>query len=314
MGVSVIIAHYAPLHRGDFYIDLLKRTINSVRNQQFNGDIEIILCDDGSFWSKNLYSSDTITVIKPSESENEILKSLNVNLLIGLPDVTKYRGATIKDYAFRNAKYENIVVLDDDHPFVKYYSIERFCKHLEKYDYVIGRVIGPTGIPQMYFSPNAQGTTYAIKKSLYIQFGGFEKWLFENGMGEDNVMQWKTYDSIVNKQNKKACFAGEIITVDLASNRWLDRSNNLSEDVKKAFKEETYKRQTTFIEDFNTSFGVHPYRNPSRNRNKWTVLSSQDALLTEIRLLPVWAYKSAVASIKNKYQRLRNKLKKIGKK
>ena len=314
MNLSVIIAHYAPYYRGDYYLDLLRKTINSVREQKFDGVIEIIVCDDGSFWSKDLYTSDTITIVKPLESQNDVLRSLNIDLLIGLPDVNKYRGATIKDYAFRNAKYENILVLDDDHPLTTTDSAKKICNYLNKYEYVIGRVIGPTGLPQMYFSPNAQGTTYGIKKSLYVEFGGFEKWLFENAMGEDNVIQWKAYDTIVNKKNRKACFAGEVITKDLASNRWLDRSNNLTENQKKIFEEEKYKRQTTFIEDFNASFGVHPYSNPSRNRNMWTVLSSRDALLTEIRLLPTWVYKSSIASIKVKYQRIKNKLKKIGKK
>lgn len=288
-GISVIIAHFAPIVNTAIYRALLKKTIESVRSQNVNFEVEIIVCDDGSFWSKELVINEEISGYTKSEiSQNVLLKDLDIDVYLVLPDISKYRGITLKHHAIELAKFNKIVLLDDDHPFVRNYSLKRYSKYLDKYQFVRGRVIGPTGIPQLFRSLNAQGTNYGVTRNFYFKIGGFSKYLFENGFGEDNDILWRAYNGIV-KNNKnyheKACYAGEIITKDLASDRWKDRSEEgITERFEMEHKKEQYLRMNSFVNDFFCEHGVHPFNdNPSRNKKGWVEIPSLLSLFSEIK-------------------------------
>jgi hypothetical protein len=292
MSLTVIIAHFAPEHNCDKYLTLVKRTIQSIRQQTYQGYIHITLCDDGSFWSKKLFPGldyDEVLYLPKNEiSCCEIFNGLDIDNYYALMDIHLYRGVRLKDLAIRNSMSDNIIILDDDHPLVQINTLDLFEAYLKKYHYVIGRVIGKSGKPQMYFSTNAQGTTYAFRKNTYLEIGGFSSYLFNNGLNEDNVIGYKFF-LFLSKNLLKGCFAGEIYTKDLASNRWLDRSNNLSQkevDLNQANKR---KRQILFNEDFNKEFGIE-FNKIHIRRNKWMDMSSINAWKSEFVLFLPWLY------------------------
>lgn len=278
MSISVIIAHYAPINRCDFYFSLLKRTVESVRHQNYKDEIQIILCDDGSNWSKELQISGDINILNKPFINNK-LRELDIDIYLALPDVNLYRGIKLKRKAFELAKFNKIIVLDDDHPLISKESLARFDYFLNNYKYVRGRVIGPRGLPQLYLSKNAQGTTYGLTKDSYNEVGGFGTYLDDNGIGEDNDILWKMYCKYKDSFPKMACWAGEITTRDLASNRWAERADfNISGGY-----EVRYQREVAFVNKFKQIYGIHPrFKNPSRQKRKWVEIGSKKTILYEI--------------------------------
>jgi len=206
-----------------------------------------------------------------------------------LPDNNKYQGVILKDAAIKLAKFSKIIMLDDDHPFIFKYSLAKYFEYLNYYDFVRGRVIGPTGIPQLFLSSNAQGPNYGLTKELYLKIGGFAQYLYENSYGEDNDILMRIYNEFKNSKRRKACYAGEIVTKDLASNRWIERSNlgyNNDEN-----QNNPYKRQAQFIKDFQKEYVVHPFKNnPSRKKIKWVKLPSFNSYFSEIKYFFVYLY------------------------
>jgi cellulose synthase/poly-beta-1,6-N-acetylglucosamine synthase-like glycosyltransferase len=126
-GISVIIAHYAPPINTNYYRNILKKTIHSIRSQKVDFDVEIIVCDDGSAWSGSLATKKGITELDESQiKSSDLLNDLDVNRYLLLPDSGKYLGIVLKHHAFEIANYNKIVVLDDDHPFIRNDSLSRY--------------------------------------------------------------------------------------------------------------------------------------------------------------------------------------------
>ncbi|MHA1381750.1 MAG: glycosyltransferase [Candidatus Helarchaeota archaeon] len=284
MGLTVIIAHYSPAGVGDKFRNILKKTINSIHNQNVDFDVEIIICDDGSDWSKSLAVNKDISEYNVEQIKSSlVLQDLKVEKYLILPDADKYQAIKLKHRAFEIAKYDKIVVLDDDHAFLRKDSLVKFNKYLERYEFVRGRIIGPSGIPKLFWSRNAQGTTYGILKSLYFEFGGFAKFLFENSTGEDVDILWQVYAKLKEKYptEKKACFAGEIVTKDLASNRWAPRS--MKSDFCIIKNSLTINKCEVFNKKFYALYGCNPDRNLSRKKSEWMELPSTESKLSELK-------------------------------
>jgi hypothetical protein len=311
-GITVIIAHYAPAFNCEMYRNLLKETIESVRRQIIQFNVEIIVCDDGSSWSGDLSRGEEITEYGFNDMlEKQALSDLNVDRYLILPDVGLYRGTALKHRAMETAKYEQIVVLDDDHPFIRIDSLAKYNQYLEKYEFVRGRVIGPTGIPQLYFSPNAQGTNYGLRKTLYSRIGGFGQYLFTNGYGEDNDLLWRIYRELNADKSmpRRACYAGEIVTRDKASSRWAARSMNIASNVMSALGPNG--GYPSFVADFVHEYGVHPSRNDARSKYKWVEIPSGLSFFSEFMygLLYLWhapqLFRKKLAGLK---RRIRSRL------
>jgi hypothetical protein len=274
MSITVIISHYAPPLETRFYRNILKNTINSVRSQEVDFDVEIIVCDDGSAWSRSLSTNDGITDFDRSKIKScSLLDDLNVDRYLLLPDVGNFRKAAIQHRAIELASNEKIVMLDDDNYFIKKDSLARYYTYLDKYNYVCGRLIGPPqngSVPKLYLSKNTQGTNFGLRKELYFSFGGYPEFLFINSMGEDDVLLWLIYSKLkeLYPNEKKACFAGEIETQDLITGRWVSR-NQSSKSVLKEMCRSLY--------------GIDPNRNPSRNKLTWMELPSGQSWKSEGR-------------------------------
>ncbi len=305
---SVIIAHYAPLNNTAKYRNLLKLTIASIRSQKYSGQVEIIVCDDGSAWSSSLAKDQRITEFNTSEiREVPQLADLEVDRYLLLPDSGGYRGVVMKDYAFRTAKFDKIIVLDDDHPFISRKALERFDRYMDKYDFVRGRIVGPTGIPQLFSSKNAQGTTYGLKREVYLRFGGYADFLYENAKGEDNDLLWQVYKTLSEcyPGQIKAAYAGDIVTKDLASNRWLDRSvkTDFGINVVGAVNVDP---NTVLIQKFKDRYGIHPWYNLSREKKLWMEFPSLAAYLSEIKYSFFYAVKMAPKELRGLFKRLKD--------
>jgi hypothetical protein len=292
-GISVIIAHYAPPINTNYYRNILKKTIQSIRSQKVDFDVEIIVCDDGSAWSGSLATNKGITELDESQIKSSYpLNDLDVNRYLLLPDSGKYLGIVLKHRAFEIANYNKIVVLDDDHPFIKNDSLSRYDNYLEKYEFVRGRLIGPTGIPKLFSSKNVQGSNYGLKRELYFSFGGYADFLFVNANNEDADIHWQVYKKLAETYpgQKKACFAGEIVTKDLASNRWVERSENSALGELRSSGESTYPNKDPLVDSFIAEYGVNPYDNPSRNKSLWMEIPSLKSWISEIKYIPLHYY------------------------
>jgi len=274
MSISVIISHFAPPGETNYYRDILKKTIYSIRSQEVDFDVEIIIGDDGSEWSRSLPTKSGITEFSRTQINScDLLSDLDIDKYLVLPDVGLYRGVMIKHRAFEVSSHEKIVVLDDDSPFLRSDSLAKYDSYLGKYHFVCGRLRSSLvngNIPRLFLSRNAQGTNYGIRKKLYLSFGGFPEFLFQNGTGEDDVLLWLVFSKLreLYPHEKKACFAGEIETQDLITGRWIPRNQS-----SKSFLKEMCR----------SLYGIDPNRNPSRNKLTWMELPSGQSWISEGR-------------------------------
>ena len=120
MGISVIIAHFAPPGSGEIFRDILKLTIASVRNQLIEFDLELVLCDDGSGWSTKEFAEiepvgDLVDLVAGNVKKFSCLRDLNIDRYLYINSGNNYWAIRLKDLAIRTAKHEKIVILDDDH-------------------------------------------------------------------------------------------------------------------------------------------------------------------------------------------------------
>ena len=297
MSISVIISHYAPPQKTRFYRNILKSTIDSVRSQEVDFDVEIIVCDDGSSWSESLSKHDGITEFGHKEINScSLLNDLDIDQYLLLPDIGAYQVVRIKHRAFELAKYDKIIALDDDNPFVRNDSIRKYNIYLDKYEYVCGRLKSSTekgSVPRLFLSKNAQGTNYGIRKNFYFSFGGFPEFLFSNSTGEDDVLLWLVYSELKNLRPRKACFAGEIETQDLITGRWVSR-NQSSKSVLKEMCRSLY--------------GIDPNRNPSRNKLTWMELPSGQSWRSEGRYFFKYFLSDSISYYRKPARRYLNQL------
>jgi len=277
---SVIISHFAPKQNGTTYFSILLKTIESVRKQNFSGNVEIILCDDGSFWSKQLFEEEELVYLSKLQLvDYPMFKELDIDKYYGYPDVGKYRGVALKHLAILEANSENILILDDDHPLLRKKTLFLLTNYLRNYFFIRMRVIGPNYRPQLFSSPNAQGTSYAFKKEIFINTNGFSNYLFDNGYGEDNDILMKMY-LFHCKLNRKSGYAGNLFTRDHYSNRWKDRSEYGIDDTERS--KDIYLRDKNFKKIFFNLYGCDPYKNNSRKKNLWVEHTSFPSVAFEL--------------------------------
>jgi hypothetical protein len=266
MQISVIIAHYAP---EESYRRVLIQTIQSIRNQDYSGRVEIAICDDGSHWSRSLLQGEsTKGVFERSEIEQEpLLQDLDIDWYLVGRRTSQYNKAVLWNLAADLVQSDALVFLDDDHPFLRQDSITSYAKYLQKYEFVIGRIQNRGGVFRLFRDGQVQGSNFGIKKSLLNDIGRFNEATSLWGAGEDSDLFWKVYSKIgrQNRQHKQACYAGDIVTADLCSYRWASCTGNMD----------------TFIKGFMNLYGVHPLENPCRSKKEWVEHTSAHPFLTE---------------------------------
>ncbi len=303
-GISVIISHYEPSKDITICRRFLSRTIESVRNQHVNFEVEIIICDDGSFWSQNICGEnrDLIDMKKEQIINNRLLCDLDVDRYIYLYNNNAYRRVKIQHIAFLTSKFNKIVALDDDHPLYFKKSLSRFYHYLDKYEFVRGRIIKSNGMPQTFFTRNVQGTTYGLTKSLYKKMGGFGEYLFDNSCGDDDDLNWKVYNILFNNypDKRRACYAGEIITRDQLTSRWVYGKTQQGSNSFVDLPIQKDLRNKTFTDIFIMKYHISPNDNPSRIKQMWMVIPSYISLLSEFCSIIIYYIYMAPLYIKKK--------------
>lgn len=293
MGISVVIAHYAPKI---LYREVLKKTIQSIRSQDYRGHIEIAISDDGSEWSQPLLSpNENQRVLSRSDIEGEVLlRDLDVNWYMVGKRSGNYKKAFLWDSVVEFTQHNNLVFLDDDHPFKKKNALTLYEMCFEKYQFIIGRIKNPSGNYRLYRGKTVQGSNFGIKRALLSTVGGFGEYSSAWGMGEDSDIFWKVYRSIGqdSQKDKKACFAGNICTEDLCSGRWAECKGG----------------RGIFIKGFMDLHGVHPLFNPSRKKKIWVEPVMPWPFWTELLYTLFNLHQNTRRTIKTALQRIGLKL------
>ena len=300
MGISVIIAHYSESEVEYDATKLLSQTIKSLRNQRFSSKVEIIVCNDGSNWSKSLSDSQkTMVYGKNDIQKSHLLKKYDIDFFLIRYPTEKLGKAELIHEAIKLCQYEKVVILDDDHALISKKSLKRFDIYLNKFDYVRGRIVFINGKPTSFFSTEVQGTTYGFNKQLYFKFGGFPEFLFWDGMGDGNVMNWEVYKLSSNDHDIKACFAGDIITKNAASSRW--KSMHVTP--------ESYPvRKTNFTTNFIKYYNVNPWFNKGRKKYLWMQFASVNSIISEIYYLPKIFFYTSIRYFQSLNKYVRNML------
>jgi glycosyltransferase involved in cell wall biosynthesis len=304
-GITVVISHFAPQQNELECRNLLLDCIKSIRSQQHDFTIEIIVCDDGSSWS-TIIGKDEETIVDLKKSELEafrIFSDVDADRYLYINSGSRYLRSRLLHHAYANAKYQKIVTLDDDHHFRKPNDLNKYYQYLDKYEFVRGRIIGPDGIPQLFETAAVQGTNEAFTKDIYSAIGGLGSYLFEGHSGADDDLTWQFYDYLVKKYPNeiKAAYAGEICTHDRPGSRWVNSSFSSSVNHLVDFNERKDKINTVFEKEFFKRYGVTPTsENPCRNKSLWMEFPSKASRNSEKYFKKVSFFKNIPVRIKKK--------------
>ena len=272
MNILVLIQSYLPAQRHKEYIDVLKETIRSIRTQKLDPhhQVHIVLSDDGSDYLHK-YASNAIQIL-PEQKLIEIkrIHNLDVDQIILAEPSPYYQKADLFNFYLESAgeAYECIVILDDDHAFVRDDAIARFASHFKAgYNFVAGRICNPSGYFRSYFDSTVQGANFALTYDLLKAVDFFGRRVKLWGCGEDSDIFWKVYNQALERE-AKAIYDGNIITIDKLSGRWifaLQKAGGVKE----------------FKAGFLSEYGVDPHDNPSRHKYKWMQYKPDDNRIRE---------------------------------
>ena len=188
--LTIIIAHYKP--KDSQLINPLLKTLEEISKQKNGYNIEVIIADDGSYYSNNIIEnySQKIT-IKNDKRDIYILKNnklddfLNINSIqsnlisnwVYLPKIVKCMSkARVTNYAVNESNSDNILLLDDDNYFISKNSIKSIINLINNYDVVIGQIKDNNGRLRKYNSNRVQGTTIGVKKNIFLEIEGLGEW------------------------------------------------------------------------------------------------------------------------------------------
>ena len=274
MNLSIIIAHYCTDKSSSHYASFLE-TLNKIKKQTpKNYKIEIIIADDGSYYSSSIMNSYSNEIkIKSDPRKLFILKNdelkkwldlLNIdnNLITNWLYIPKLNPCMSKsrlwNFATKYSKSENLFFLDDDNYFISNNSIDAINNLFNEYDVIFGQIKDSSNKLRAYSSNRVQGTTLGIKKEILMQVGGFGVWTEKISCGIDSDLWIKLFN--YHKKNKlKACYTNKVQTYDSCSKRW--------KKYTKIFKDYTVRKE--FMRLYNIKNYKKVKYNPSRDKQLW---------------------------------------------
>ncbi len=269
--LTIIISHYNP----NLKKNPLNKTIDTIIEQNCNHNIEIIIADDGSLYSKNILENYSEKKNIPDDnrliyiSENEKLEAfldkqnIKNNLItkwVYLPKTVPCMSkAKVLNYSTKYAESNNLFFLDDDNYLISRNTITHLLNLFESYDFIIGQIKDSNGRLRPYSSNRVQGTTVGIKKYILENIGGFGEWTEKYSCGIDSDFWIKIFNYYKKNTDLKACYTDKIKTFDSYSKRW--------KKYTKLFKEINLKKE------FNSLYNCKNYKNAkynlSRNKKLW---------------------------------------------
>ena len=257
--LRLIIAHYYP--EDVDYPNPLIKTLKSIISDYSNNDIEIIIADDGSSYSKFITNSYSKKVsIKNDDrqifflEDDKLVKfllehSLPPNLIskwVYLPKVKKCMSkAKVLNYSVLLSSSENLFFLDDDNYLISQNSIKSLYKLFNKYNFIVGQIKDNNNRMRLFSSNRVQGTTIAINKDIINKIGGFGEWTEEFSCGVDSDFWIKMYQYYLNHKIK-VCYTNKLKTYDSFSKRWgkftkLFRNYKIKKEFNKIYNCINYK-------------------------------------------------------------------------
>lgn len=269
--LSIIIAHYGEDIMNE---NPLNKIISVINEQKFN-NIEIIIADDGSNYTKKYISNNTKKIklendprqiyflegddLKTILIENNI-KSQNIKRWVYLPKKIKCMSkARVGNWAARSAESNNLLFLDDDNYFISENSIMNLLELFKKYHFIVGQIKDKNGRMRTYNSNRVQGTTIAINKNIFIEIGGFGEWTEKISCGVDSDFWIKIFNYYKKNEEFRACFTNSISTYDSISKRWKKYTKIFKEIIIRIEFYQRYKCKNYKSSRFN----------PSRNKKLW---------------------------------------------
>ena len=249
--LSIIIAHFKPTGSGS--INPLIKTLDIIEQQKDNYNIQIIIADDGSSYTKSITEcySNKISVnknkhlysIEKLQLDNWLLdKKITNKSLTHWVYFPKYNNsmskARVVNHALKFASSNNLCFLDDDNYFISNNTIENISKLFNEYSLIFGQIKDNNGKLRKYSSNRVQGTTIAVKKTIIESINGFGEWTEEFSCGVDSDLWIKLYNFFKKNPNLKACYTDEFSTFDSYSKRWKKYTKFLKEfKMRKKFNE-----------------------------------------------------------------------------
>ena len=272
--LSIIIAHYCTDKNKEHYKSFLK-TLDIIQKQTNNNNIEIIISDDGSEYSKNILNdySEVINIpndtrklffLEETDLKNHLkLHGINNNFITKWLYIPKSKPCMSKarlwNYSTNFSKSNYLLFLDDDNYFISQNSIDNILELFSKYDTIFGHIKDNNNRLRKYSSSRVQGTTIGIKKSIIKKIGGFGEWTEKVSCGIDSDLWIKLFNHHKQNPDSKACYTNLISTYDSCSKRW--------KKYTKIFKDLKVKKE------FLIHHGIKLYKNPkynqSRQKNLW---------------------------------------------
>lgn len=261
MKILFLIQSVIPRVKHDDYFPILMRTLQSIREQNpcSNVEIEVALSDDGSDYLAT-YASDKMKLISQNKTLDEINKKFNLNIdhLVLIAENNKYLKADLFNYFFKHntTKYDLVVILDDDHPFIFKDTLTRLYNHHRKgYNFIVGRIVNPNKKFRSYLDNTVQGSTFILSGQLLKDINYFGERVKIWGCGEDTEAFWRVYLQY-KKGNVKGIYDGNIMTIDSLSGRWM-------------YCHIEAGGIELFRKDFYETYGVNPHNNKSRIKQNW---------------------------------------------
>ena len=271
--LSIIIAHFYPGEAN--YINPLLKTIDSISKDYIKNDIEIIIADDGSYYSRSIINnfSDRLDIENDSRNiyllEDEKLSSflklnkidsMHIKKWIYLPKLKQCMSKSrVLNYSVKFSRSNNLLFLDDDNYLIKNNSLNNLLEMFNTYDFIVGQIKDNNGRLRAYSSNRVQGTTIGIKKNIISSIEGFGEWTEEYSCGIDSDLWIKIHSYFKQKSNLRACYTNKISTYDSHSKRWGKYT--------KIFKEIKLRKK------FNTLYKCKNYKNKkynlSRDKKLW---------------------------------------------
>ena len=273
MDLSIIIAHYDPGNHLDC-LNSFQKTLAEILAQKAEYSIEIIIADDGSVSNKDIIQNSTSQINESGKiiyyltgeklEQWKTKRGYNYTEIrhwLYLPKTEQVMSkARIGNAATFLASSDNLLFLDDDNYFISENSIEVILNLLQDYCLAFGQVQDANGRYRPYRSNRVQGTTFAVKKEIFQNTGGFGEWTETVSSGVDSDIWWKLYHHFQKNPKLKACYTSQFQTVDSCSKRWKPH-------IKQIFRHRAVRKE------FNKIHGCPDYRspkhNPARNKSNW---------------------------------------------
>ena len=257
--LSIVIGHYFSSDLKE--LNPLFETIQKIDKQKNGYNVEVIIADDGSDYSKEIIDnySKKIKINNDLRDiyilEKEKLKTFLINNNFKNNVITKWvylpkiiqcmSKARVANYAVKESNSNKLLFLDDDNYFISDNSIENLVNLFTKYDIIIGQIKDNNGRLRKFSSSRVQGTTFAMQKSIFSAINGFGEWTEKYSCGVDSDFWMKMYQYYLNHKIK-VCYTNKLKTYDSFSKRWgkftkLFRNYKIKKEFNKIYNCINYK-------------------------------------------------------------------------